>query len=75
MKSDHPVRNVPVERQGEEYLRRHSLAHKFWDIPKPEFSVVIRMSNQTTSSRMQFSKPSQAFIYQRLAHTLPLELG
>ena len=57
VKSCLSVWHVPVERQGEEYFLRNSLADKIRCILKPELSVVIRMSNEAASSRLHIFKP------------------
>ena len=49
VESDSALRRMPVERQREENLRRHTLMPKPRRVPEPEFPVVFRMSHETTS--------------------------
>ena len=54
VESDSALRNMPVERQGEEDLLWDSLKHKSRHVAEPESPVVLRMSHETTSLRVQF---------------------
>lgn len=57
VESDCALRSVPVERQSEKDLRWNTFMHKFRDVCEPEFSVVVRMPNETASSSIHVSKP------------------
>ena len=54
---DGAMRSMPVERQSEENLLWHSLKHQFRHILEPEFPVVIRMSNKTTTLSIHILQP------------------
>ena len=57
VEGDGAMRSMAIERQSEEELLRHSPKHKFRHILEPEFPVVIRMSNKTTTLSIHILQP------------------
>ncbi|RLD02344.1 MAG: hypothetical protein DRI46_00875 [Chloroflexi bacterium] len=58
--------------QSEKHLRWNKLKHKLQGVSEPELSAVFRMSDETTSLRIHFSQPRQAFLYRSLVDPLSL---
>jgi hypothetical protein len=74
VKLNDALRNMAIQRQGEEDLLRYALADKAPDVLEPEAPVVLRMSHEAASPGTKVFQTQYPFLYQRAANASSLVL-